>query len=122
SQDCKRWLNRRWLGFPITDVENPNSCAEAPQASRERSMVLVLLTVMRMVTRAWLPRLLVLLALSVPSTALAGPLAYVANHQDDNVLVIDTATNQVTDTIDVGNAPLGVAVDPEGAHVYVVNQ
>jgi len=85
-------------------------------------MVLVLLTVMRMVTRAWLPRLLVLLALSVPSTALAGPLAYVANHQDDNVLVIDTATNQVIDTIDVGNAPLGVAVDPEGAHVYVVNQ
>ncbi|HEY2388507.1 MAG TPA: YncE family protein [Candidatus Binatia bacterium] len=84
-------------------------------------MVLVLLVLMRMLTRARLLTPLLLLVLA-PSAALAGALAYVANHQDDNVLVIDTATNQVIDMIDVGNAPLGVAVDPDGAHVYVVNQ
>ncbi len=63
-----------------------------------------------------------LLVLLVPSAALAAPFAYVANHGDDNVLVIDTATNTIVTTIDVGHSPLGVAVDPEGRHVYVANQ
>jgi YVTN family beta-propeller protein len=62
------------------------------------------------------------LTLVPAAPVLAAPFAYVANHGDDNVSIIDTATNQVTGTVDVGNHPLGVAVDPEGTRVYVSNQ
>jgi len=35
--------------------------------------------------------------------------------------VIDTATNTVTGTISVGNAPQNVAVTPDGSKAYVTN-
>ncbi|WP_406426695.1 YncE family protein [Streptomyces sp. NBC_01589] len=35
---------------------------------------------------------------------------------------IATVTNTVTDTIPVGIAPFGVAITPDGTHVYVTNQ
>ena len=50
--------------------------------------------------------------------AAAAPFAYVTGSQ---VSVIDTATNTVTATVAVGNLPVGVAVTPDGAHVYVAN-
>ncbi len=37
------------------------------------------------------------------------------------VSVIDTTTNNVTSTVDVGMAPYGVAVNPTGSKVYVTN-
>ena len=50
---------------------------------------------------------------------------YVGNWSPNNVSVIDTATNTVTDTIPVGVAsssgPIGVAVTPDGSKVYVAN-
>lgn len=70
----------------------------------------------------WGTPLLVLALMEPTASTFAAPFAYVANHADGNVTVFDTATNQVVDTITVGNQPLGVAVDPEGAHVYVANQ
>ncbi len=58
----------------------------------------------------------------------AAPLAYVANNGNPgipgNVSVIDTATNTVVATVAVVNiptGPLGVAVTPDGSHVYVAN-
>ena len=47
--------------------------------------------------------------------------AYVANIGDDTVSVIDTATNTVIDTINVGNGPVGVALSPNGTRLYVSN-
>src|SRR5207249_12237544 len=38
------------------------------------------------------------------------------------VSVIDTPRNTVTATVPVGLFPFGVAVTPDGAHVYVANQ
>lgn len=38
------------------------------------------------------------------------------------VSVIDTVTNTVTDTIPVGRGPIGVAVSPDGSHLYVANE
>ena len=35
--------------------------------------------------------------------------------------MIDTATNTVVDTVAVGNFPIGVAVAPDGAFIYVTN-
>ncbi|PNE10109.1 MAG: hypothetical protein CR217_16185 [Beijerinckiaceae bacterium] len=35
--------------------------------------------------------------------------------------MIDTATNNVAATVTVGNGPSGVAVTPDGKHVYVTN-
>ena len=39
----------------------------------------------------------------------------------DNVSVIDTATNNVTATVNVGYYPIGVAVNPMGTRIYVTN-
>ena len=39
----------------------------------------------------------------------------------DNVSVIDTRTNTVTDTIRVGRQPNGVAFTPDGRRAYVPN-
>jgi outer membrane autotransporter protein len=47
--------------------------------------------------------------------------AYVPNHADNTVSVIDTATQAVTDTIPVGTVPYGAAVTPDGLHAYVSN-
>ena len=50
-----------------------------------------------------------------------GPYAYIANSGDNNVSVIDTATNKVTAMIPVGDDPRGVAVTQDGKKVYVTN-
>src|SRR5438445_13565499 len=50
------------------------------------------------------------------------PQAYITNLNDNTVSVIDTASNTVMATVPVGNFPNGVAVTPDGAHVYVGNQ
>ncbi|HII91418.1 MAG TPA: PKD domain-containing protein, partial [Methanosarcina sp.] len=50
-----------------------------------------------------------------------GPYAYITNSGDNNVSVIDTATNKVTAMIPVGNYPMGVAVTLDGKKVYVAN-
>jgi YVTN family beta-propeller protein len=49
----------------------------------------------------------------------AGTYAYIANNE--NVLVIDTATNHVVATVHVGFASHGVAVMPDGKKVYVTH-
>ncbi|MDY0128928.1 MAG: PKD domain-containing protein [Methanosarcina vacuolata] len=49
--------------------------------------------------------------------------AYIITGDDsDTVSVIDTATNNVTATVDVGDGPFGVAVSPDGTKVYVTHQ
>ena len=48
-----------------------------------------------------------------------GTRAYVTNGPSGSVSVINTATNHVTATIDVGRAPEEVAVSPDGTRAYV---
>jgi len=43
----------------------------------------------------------------------AGTKAYVANSDYNTVSVIDTATNTVTATVNVGSSPYGVSVTPD---------
>jgi len=45
----------------------------------------------------------------------------VANYGSNTVSVINTSTNQVTSTINVGTAPDAVAVNPAGTIAYVAN-
>src|SRR4029077_14517801 len=45
----------------------------------------------------------------------------VANAANDNVSVINTATNTVIATITVGDDPNGIAITPNGNFVYVAN-
>jgi YVTN family beta-propeller protein len=47
--------------------------------------------------------------------------AYITNLNSNTVSVINTGNNNLTDTIQVGNDPLGVAVSPDGTKVYVTN-
>lgn len=48
-----------------------------------------------------------------------GTRAYVANANDNNVSVIDTATNTVTATVSVVGSLFDVAITPDGTKVYV---
>ena len=64
---------------------------------------------------------MIVFAAMPPITAQAEPFAYIANAGDGTVSVIDTATNAVAATIDVGGSPFGVAVHPDGATIYVTN-
>lgn len=47
--------------------------------------------------------------------------AYGASESSNTVSVIDTVSNIVTATIPVEASPVGVAVMPDGAFVYVAN-
>jgi YVTN family beta-propeller protein len=47
--------------------------------------------------------------------------AYVTNRDGNSVSVINTETNTVTNTIGVGNQPMGVSVSSDGTKVYVSN-
>lgn len=49
-----------------------------------------------------------------------GTKVYVAN-MDGTVSIIDTSTNNVIGTIEVGNYPYGIAVNPDGTKVYAAN-
>ncbi|MFI6151535.1 PxKF domain-containing protein [Kitasatospora sp. NPDC051170] len=48
-----------------------------------------------------------------------GSRAYVSNSRNRNLEVVDTATATVISTVTVGWLPQGVAVSPDGGHVYV---
>jgi YVTN family beta-propeller protein len=54
------------------------------------------------------------------AAGLAQPFAYITNSSDDTVSIIDTSTNKVVDTVEVGGEfPLAVEVTPDGQFVYV---
>jgi YVTN family beta-propeller protein len=61
------------------------------------------------------------MGLMLISIAGAAPYAYITNSVSSNISVIDTATNQVTATVKVGNCPIGVTITPDGTKVHVVN-
>ena len=53
----------------------------------------------------------------------SGTYAYVTNGGNNNVVIINTATNTVTNSITSGfNDPTGVAFSPSGTYAYVTNQ
>lgn len=58
---------------------------------------------------------------AVSAAASGGPFAYVANSGSGTVSVIQTSTNEVVATVDVGGAPSRVAITPDGALAYVTN-
>ncbi|MDY9926298.1 PKD domain-containing protein [Methanosarcina sp.] len=66
--------------------------------------------------------IMVLVLLMLMSIAGAAPFAYITNYGSHTVSIVDTATNNVTSTVNVGNGPSGVAVNPDGSKVYVANQ
>ncbi len=51
----------------------------------------------------------------------AAPFAYISNNDSQNISVIDTATDTVIATVNVGSCPVGVAVNPMETMVYVAN-
>jgi len=50
--------------------------------------------------------------LMLMSIAGAAPFTYITNPADNDVFVIDTATNTITAKISIGSKPVGVAVSP----------
>jgi len=62
---------------------------------------------------------------TITVTPLLAGFAYIANigmFDSDNVLVLNTSTNKIIDTIPVGKAPYGVSVSPDGSKAYVTNE
>jgi YVTN family beta-propeller protein len=51
-----------------------------------------------------------------------GTYLYVANYDDDTVVVIDTRDQTINATIAVGDGPWGVAMGDDGAYVFVTNR
>jgi YVTN family beta-propeller protein len=51
-----------------------------------------------------------------------GAFAYVTNPFSNSVTVIDTASQKIVTTIEVGLRPFGVAITPDGTFAYVTNQ
>ncbi len=47
---------------------------------------------------------------------------FVSNAYDNNVSIIDTATNAVVDTKAVGSSPFGIGVDSTNKKVYTANR
>src|SRR5512140_2157186 len=66
-----------------------------------------------------LPVVLAATALLLPGAASSAPFAYVPNEKSATVSVIDTATDQVVASVDVGVKPRGIAVSADGKLVYV---
>jgi YVTN family beta-propeller protein len=60
----------------------------------------------------------VLMMLAAVASAAAGGQAYVGNFKDNTVSVIDTATNRVTRTIDVGKPPRDPEFGADGRALY----
>jgi YVTN family beta-propeller protein len=54
-------------------------------------------------------------------SAVTNGLAYVINYDSNDVTVIDTGTNQIVTTLDVGSGPLSVAASETTDRVYVAN-
>lgn len=59
-------------------------------------------------------------SMQAPASTETGAL-YICNNQDNTVSVIDLATEQVNDTIDVYKSPTRVAATPEGSRVFVID-
>ena len=66
--------------------------------------------------------IMVLALFMLVSIAGAAPFAYVTNNGDNTVSVIDTATDTIKATVNVGDQPYGVAVSPNGTKVYVTSR
>ena len=47
--------------------------------------------------------------------------AYVSTGRGKRVFVIDTATNMVTASFEVGDRPWGIALSPDGKMLYTAN-
>jgi YVTN family beta-propeller protein len=62
---------------------------------------------------------LCLLVLAAADAASAQPYAYVTNEKSGDVSVIDTVTNTVTSTIEVGKRPRGIRIRGDGKVVFV---
>jgi YVTN family beta-propeller protein len=56
-----------------------------------------------------------------PPIANVGPYAYITNTHSNTISIINTTTNKIIATVNVGEWPYGVAVSPDGSRVYVVN-
>ena len=65
---------------------------------------------------------LVLAALCVSATVMAGPFAYVPNEKSGTLSVIDTENDTVISEIKAGDKPRGLAVSIDGKTLYVSDQ
>jgi YVTN family beta-propeller protein len=74
------------------------------------------------VPRSWARRAALVLGLALLPAVTNAQNAYITNHSDGTVSVIDTGTNTVIATIVVGINPYGVAVTLDGTKVYVANE
>jgi YVTN family beta-propeller protein len=63
--------------------------------------------------------LAIILSAFAAANAFAAPFAYIPNHYSGSVSVIDTSTNIVVATVNVGGWPTTAAVNPAGTRVYV---
>ncbi|WP_076999024.1 PxKF domain-containing protein [Variovorax sp. KK3] len=69
----------------------------------------------------WARGLLLFVATLASTAVLAAPFAYVPRPYNDDLAIIDVATNQVVKFLPVGDFPQGVAISPTGDFIYIMN-
>ncbi len=106
------FLGRVFLDGGSTEAMRVYTCAQGMAKEFTPDRVLSVLAV----------PVLVLIGLSGSTQiACAQGRAYVANFGSDTVSVIDTSSNTVVATVNVGTQPYAVAVTPNGTKAYVAN-
>jgi YVTN family beta-propeller protein len=63
----------------------------------------------------------ILLWITLPEECYADAYAYITNHDDNTVSMVDISDNAVVATINVGQGPRGVAITSNGNFVYITN-
>ena len=71
---------------------------------------------------AWLVINAAVLSAAATNGTLAAPFAYVSNEGSASVSVIDTTTDKVTATFNVGGKPRGIALSSDVKRLYVSDQ
>lgn len=61
----------------------------------------------------------IVLASSLISTLLLADTIYVSNEKDNTISVIDSDTNKVVDTINVGQRPRGILLNKDYTKLYI---
>src|SRR2546423_2072211 len=65
------------------------------------------------------PLILIFALLSSCTREMRGPLAFVSTERDGTITIINTATNRVVSTIQVGARARGIHLSPDNSHLFV---
>jgi YVTN family beta-propeller protein len=121
----KVYITKATMSHETTDFGDDGSITNSTIEEINPDYISVIDTVTNIVTTVPVGGVPVGIAVSPEGTKVYVTVVYgnesTARSTPGNISVIDTATNEVVDSVPVGIGPLSVAVTPDGKKIYVVN-